>query len=94
MINIAADTENHAVQSKSKHKYLILKLNLQISKGEITQGASKMSLLLESNIAVCRANKIIQFEYHLKFTRWYEGPIWKSSQLTISLWEHLAMLSN
>ena len=64
-----------SVQSKSKHKYLILKLNLQISKGEITQGASKMSLLLESNVAACRANKIIQLEYHLKFPRCCEGPI-------------------
>ena len=76
MINNATDTDNHALQSKSKLKYIILKLNLQISKGEITQGASKMSLLLESNIALRRANKIIQFEYHLKFTRCYEGPIW------------------
>ena len=41
---------------------------------------TKMSLLLESNVAACRANKIIQLEYHLKFPRCCEGPIWKSSQ--------------
>ena len=87
MINNATDTENHAVQSKSKHKCLILKLNLQILKGEITQKCRFCwNQMLPRAVPIKSSNKSTIWNFPAAVKVRFESQV--------SLWEYLAMLSN